>query len=420
MTIPSTNQGLLPFPMVLGSSSTGAPDHQYLTSTNRQPISTKGSGTSKQPCQTAMHYSFAPSVSRQTPAANLGAANLHHPGVDVVPHPGGAGLCLRTTRPFAEGECIIREQPIAHFPTSLIGIFRAFAALPASSQEAVLSLHANPTLQFRASTGQRSLTLEGFAEMLQGNGCTLGPEELARAYRGVRAVAANACRSSLQAETLRVFKTISRINHSCLPNARRVESPEGFEILARRAVAEGEEVTFDYAQCSVGCPAPKRAAALQAWGFTCGCPVCSREEDYFRGFRCPSDGCTEIVWARTSVAWSPLQVCACAAGHIFSAANASSVEQAEARVRETLGWLEAHADKPEASEHALAEYQVAVQGGLAPGRHWGLAALQEAAAVACWKHGQPASAAQCNDFVAFREWCLALGCPHKVPQGLPQ
>ncbi|KAI0044065.1 SET domain-containing protein [Auriscalpium vulgare] len=73
-----------------------------------------------------------------------------------------------------------------------------------------------------------------------------------------------------------VFNDISRINHSCVPNAvfRWDGDSLTFEIRALRPIAPGEEVTLSYVHaCALY--DERRSDLQQRYGFTCTCSSCS-------------------------------------------------------------------------------------------------------------------------------------------------
>lgn len=69
----------------------------------------------------------------------------------------------------------------------------------------------------------------------------------------------------------------SCINHSCDPNTHAMKSGEDEDgsavLLAKRGIAPGEEVTISYIDESLDFA--ERSAALQDYGFVCGCRRCT-------------------------------------------------------------------------------------------------------------------------------------------------
>ncbi|KFK44587.1 hypothetical protein AALP_AA1G278100 [Arabis alpina] len=67
----------------------------------------------------------------------------------------------------------------------------------------------------------------------------------------------------------------SLINHSCIPNARRLHVGDYAIVHASRDIKAGEEVTFAY--FDVLSPLEKRKEMAESWGFSCGCSRCKFE-----------------------------------------------------------------------------------------------------------------------------------------------
>ncbi|KAI0469679.1 TPR domain-containing protein [Xylariaceae sp. FL0804] len=78
------------------------------------------------------------------------------------------------------------------------------------------------------------------------------------------------------AGTRAVFKTVARINHSCLPNSQgNFHSGIGqFAVHATRPIAGGEEVTISYLDDQLAVGVVRRKHLLDGYGFTCACPIC--------------------------------------------------------------------------------------------------------------------------------------------------
>ncbi|GMN41891.1 hypothetical protein TIFTF001_011115 [Ficus carica] len=68
----------------------------------------------------------------------------------------------------------------------------------------------------------------------------------------------------------------SFINHSCVPNARRLHVGDHVLVHASRDVKAGEEITFAY--FDVLSPLGKRRELSRSWGFDCCCKRCRFEE----------------------------------------------------------------------------------------------------------------------------------------------
>ncbi|KAM0987175.1 hypothetical protein ACFX2G_011515 [Malus domestica] len=71
----------------------------------------------------------------------------------------------------------------------------------------------------------------------------------------------------------------SFINHSCVPNARRMHVGDYVMVHASRDVKAGEEITFAY--FDVLSPLEKRNESSKTWGFRCNCKRCKFEEKLY-------------------------------------------------------------------------------------------------------------------------------------------
>ena len=81
-------------------------------------------------------------------------------------------------------------------------------------------------------------------------------------------------------KVLRVYDTISRVNHSCRPNAALAKDPARTmgTLRALRDIAQGEDIFINYRadeQFTFANRAIRRQELQQAYQFTCQCPVCS-------------------------------------------------------------------------------------------------------------------------------------------------
>ncbi|KAM1170520.1 hypothetical protein ACFX2G_021379 [Malus domestica] len=71
----------------------------------------------------------------------------------------------------------------------------------------------------------------------------------------------------------------SFINHSCVPNARRMHIGDHVMVHASRDVKAGEEITFAY--FDVLSPLEKRNESCKTWGFRCNCKRCKFEKKLY-------------------------------------------------------------------------------------------------------------------------------------------
>lgn len=160
----------------------------------------------------------------------------------------GKGKGLIATQPISPGTLLISEPPL--FTTDSLtnastierDLGKIVKSLPKESQRAFLSLHNN-----NPGAG------EPFTNIVRSNGYPLGPTS----------------------DVGGIFPLVSRINHSCLPNAQHAFSTKLHRMLVHvvRPIAEGEEITLSYI---TGGPKSERQKTLkQHFGFACQCNLCS-------------------------------------------------------------------------------------------------------------------------------------------------
>lgn len=76
--------------------------------------------------------------------------------------------------------------------------------------------------------------------------------------------------------SLRVYLEISRINHSCVPNAELGELDESTKVFAIKPISRGEEIFISYQEQFQAMTKQQRAGTLKAFfGFTCNCHACT-------------------------------------------------------------------------------------------------------------------------------------------------
>lgn len=79
-----------------------------------------------------------------------------------------------------------------------------------------------------------------------------------------------------------LYTHMSRMNHSCAPNAVRVSTGDsgGVAVVARKQIDEGEEVMINYMDgADDGKPVEQRRKHLmQQYTFHCTCPLCMSQE----------------------------------------------------------------------------------------------------------------------------------------------
>ncbi|GLJ25759.1 hypothetical protein SUGI_0493190 [Cryptomeria japonica] len=75
----------------------------------------------------------------------------------------------------------------------------------------------------------------------------------------------------------------SFINHSCLPNATRLNVGRALFLHAAKPIDKGEEITVSYFDALL--PLPQREAMCEAWGFKCNCKRCALEKPLKAAFK---------------------------------------------------------------------------------------------------------------------------------------
>ena len=90
-----------------------------------------------------------------------------------------------------------------------------------------------------------------------------------------------------------LFVALARFNHSCNPSALADASGDMARVRAVRDIAPGEEVTISYVP--VGKDLQHRTAALQTFGFVCGCRRCVRERQRDPSWSTPCTDCWQGV-----------------------------------------------------------------------------------------------------------------------------
>ena len=85
-----------------------------------------------------------------------------------------------------------------------------------------------------------------------------------------------------------LFDRLACINHSCAPNAEVWPSRDGSHearLVARRAIAAGDEVTISYIDANQRAGVRERRRELCEYGFVCACAKCEAEAGWQRRLR---------------------------------------------------------------------------------------------------------------------------------------
>jgi hypothetical protein len=187
---------------------------------------------------------------------------------------GSSGLGLFATRRLARGETVLTELPLFVTRAQAEPLLAArenledLQRLPVELRAAVLDLH-DPGHRDTVTNGE----LEGEAEdavrlarILEANGLEYDLGELEPALEG--------------AVETRLYRALSRINHSCRPNVLVISAGgAGRQVVVRTAatVGKGEQLLFKYVG-GLGSREGRRRELWQQWHFVCHCTVCSLPE----------------------------------------------------------------------------------------------------------------------------------------------
>jgi hypothetical protein len=173
------------------------------------------------------------------------------PGLWTITDIPGKDKGVIASTDIAPGTLLISEPPILtteiirSVDTTESDLAEFLRNLPREQQRAFLSLHNN-------YPGQKN----PLSNIVRSNGYPLGAG----------------------ADVGGVFENISRVNHSCLPNAVHSWNPIFGEetVYAVRAIKKGEEITLSY---HAGGPTEVRKRSLkEGFGFDCTCVLCDASE----------------------------------------------------------------------------------------------------------------------------------------------
>lgn len=157
----------------------------------------------------------------------------------------GKGMGVIAMRDIKRGEVVVSENPLLQF-TFGKGLTESLQKTSTSSRKKLMSLHD------RQSDGRKSL---------------LG-------------VVVTNCLGGRDGATTIVYYTISRFNHSCLPNVR-VDQRFPTNVIAIRDIEAKEELCwcYDIETCMQEDTASRRIELRQGWGIPhCMCQCCKRED----------------------------------------------------------------------------------------------------------------------------------------------
>ncbi|KAF0720354.1 Aste57867_365 [Aphanomyces stellatus] len=120
-----------------------------------------------------------------------------------------------------------------------------------------------------------------------------------------------------------LFLYVSKLKHSCMPNASFNEVGDAIWVTATEPIAAGQEITVDFFNTHYMCVAERQEVLAQE-GQVCACAVCTgAAADKTRAFKCKVAGCAGIVHPTKDVF-------ACATcGNVWDDAAIGAVEMEE-------------------------------------------------------------------------------------------
>ncbi|KAF4577219.1 hypothetical protein EYR36_005206 [Pleurotus pulmonarius] len=182
----------------------------------------------------------------------------------------GKGLGMVATKDLAPGDLIVAERPLLVAPRLLrtLGSVVFHDNATKEQQEAAKSFETEKTIRYaydrmRPEDQAAYMKLHN-AHLHDGSGPLFG---IMRTNRYAL--------FDLQGETYTgVFEDLSRINHSCCPNADRRfnRATLSMQLFAARNIKKGEQITTSY--CDLLAPYATRQLSLAPYGIRCDCPAC--------------------------------------------------------------------------------------------------------------------------------------------------
>lgn len=197
----------------------------------------------------------------------------------TVDIPAGEIILEESTRILRPAIFVPGQKGLGSTPQGRLHLLSVWRSLTREEQATYLNLHEDTRAERLAPTRQLLKELTGRAKYLDGFPVTAADVEAN--LRIISIFHANAF--ELDGNIQALFLTISRINHSCIPNAEResalTSGGEGhMTIRATRDIKAGEEITMSYHDVHI--PRSKRQANYQRiWNFVCACPACDEEDD---------------------------------------------------------------------------------------------------------------------------------------------
>ena len=357
----------------------------------------------------------------ELPAASLRDASGSplQPPVQVMDGPASTGQQLVRARwRFSPGQVIFEEAPslfmngVCSDIYAMSKVLDRFFALPQADRTRILALHpsdaihlkhgqqcAAPTLAYADHTVDRSsVEASTLLGLLKQDGYCVPEGEEAVAEKFLLVWDANA----FDSDTGRVIYVIlSRVNHSCAPNALRVQHGGRICLVALREIEPGEEVTQSYLnQDMLLEPRAMRQRRLTSWFPSCWCLRCASEWDDVRCFPCATKTCTDSA----CTALSSAGIAGCNVCGAVPTNSASLLRMEQQIVDKYLAFERCPETLTEKGIDGLLQLASRV---LAP-RHWVRAALGDVAQDACTQIGAHCTDRPSSERVAAFERAVAL------------
>lgn len=184
-----------------------------------------------------------------------------------IRHAAGKGIGAFTTTSVPRGTRLLAERPLLTVKSER-DAYRAIGRLPATDRAWLRGLTTTASQQHSVV----NWIATAWSLMRSGN----IPSVIAvREYNTVVPVFRNNnfnIGSGIQA----MFRNISRLNHSCLPNCQGNlnEATEKFTIHAIRPIAPDEEITISYLDEHLQTRESRQNQLRHQYGFDCNCPLC--------------------------------------------------------------------------------------------------------------------------------------------------
>lgn len=188
-----------------------------------------------------------------------------------VSQAGAKGFGVFATKPIARGTRIIADRILLSVDSRDTSVLGAAARLSPDDLQGLLSLSANDA---------KRQSLSYLATAAWGSFPSLGPVRQRRDLLNIF-YNNNFALSGRPGGRRAVFRTVARLNHSCVPNAQgnlNTALPGGqFTIHALREIADGEEITISYLHDELEVRPARQKRLREGYGFDCACEICSAD-----------------------------------------------------------------------------------------------------------------------------------------------